>query len=301
VPLYVDPRGLTTRRLLGGDVTFSIDFDFIDHRLVVRNDRGALESFALFDGLSVSDFYHQISDALHRGGIDVAINARPFGLPITTPFIRDHEHSSYQREYVESFWRALAWVDSVFGDFSSWFGGKSSPVHLFWHSFDLAVTRFSGRRAFPPADADPVTREAYSAELISFGFWPGDPTTEDAAFYSYTHPEPDGLRDHPLHPESAYWRERTNDSLAILPYDAVRRSSHPRPCSWVSSKAPIALEQVPRDGMRPSLPPLSVRAHAGSKSYISEDDSHARGCLEASDRASLGLEPNPPTGPIPAA
>jgi hypothetical protein len=228
VPLYVDVRGLTTRRMHQRGIAFSIDFDFIDHQLVLRTDRGQVGSFALEDGLSVAAFDNRFHDLLASGGVDVAIRERPFGVPMTTPFLEDDEHATYQAEYVERFWRILGWVDHVLTEYAGWFCGKSSPVHLFWHSLDLALTRFSGRRAPSLAGADPVTQEAYSHEVISFGFWAGDDNVGEAAFYSYTAPEPDGLRDQPLLPADAHWVEQGTGSLALLPYDTVRASSDPR-------------------------------------------------------------------------
>jgi Family of unknown function (DUF5996) len=228
VPLYVDVRGLTTRRMHQNDIAFTVDFDFIDHRLVVRTDRGQIESFELVDGLSVAEFDRRFHELLSGAGVDVAIRERPFGVPMTTPFPDDTEHASYQAEYVERFWHALGWADEVFTEFSGWFCGKSSPVHLFWHSFDLAVTRFSGRRAPFVPGRDPVTDEAYSHEVISFGFWAGDDNVGEAAFYSYTAPEPDGLREQVLHPADAHWVEQGTGSLALLFYDTVRASSDPK-------------------------------------------------------------------------
>jgi hypothetical protein len=228
VPLYVDAWGLTTRMLRRNGVVFSVEFDFVDHLLVVRTAEGHTDSFPLHDGLSVAEFDAHFHDLLHRRGIDVDILELPFGVPITTPFPKDREHASYQQEYVVAYWNALVWVDGVLGEFSSWFAGKSSPVHLFWHSLDLAVSRFCGRSAPTPDGADSVTREAYSEEVISFGFWPGDDEVPEASFYSYTHPEPDGLREQPLVPAAADWLERGGGSLAVLPYDAVRESRDPR-------------------------------------------------------------------------
>jgi hypothetical protein len=138
---------------------------------------------------------------------------------MTTPFAQDVEHASWDRAAIERFGRALDWSDAVFEEFSGWFTGKTSPVHLFWHSLDLAVSRFSGRPG-APLDADPVTQEAYSQELISFGFWAGDDTFGDAAYYSYTAPEPEGLRDQPL--PVGEWIEYGTGSLAVLPYETVR-------------------------------------------------------------------------------
>ena len=148
---------------------------------------------------------------------------------MTTPFAAGPEHASWDRDAIARFGRILDWSDSVFEEFSGWFNGKTSPVHLFWHSFDLAVTRFSGRPG-APIDADRVTQEAYSHEVISFGFWPGDDTIGDAAYYAYTAPEPDGLRDQPL--SAGAWIEYGSGSLAILPYETVRAARDPeRRCS----------------------------------------------------------------------
>jgi Family of unknown function (DUF5996) len=226
VPLYVDVRGLTTRRLHQGDATFQIDFDFVDHSLIVRTGDGRAQSFELADGVPVADFDARLHKALRELGVDVTIKEKPFGLPITTPFPEDREHASWDRSAIERFGCMLDWTDSVFEEFSGWFNGKTSPVHLFWHSFDLAVTRFSGRPAPPIEGADPVTREAYSQEVISFGFWPGDDNVPDASYYAYTSPEPEGIRDQPL--PVGDWVESGNGSLAILPYDLVRTARDPR-------------------------------------------------------------------------
>jgi Family of unknown function (DUF5996) len=229
VPLYIDVRGLTTRRLHAANgVVFQIDFDFVDHRLVVRTNGGAVESFPLADGLSVAAFDEGLHARLRRLGIDVPIREDPFGVPMTTPFPDDVEHASYDRDAIERFWRILDWTDWVFEEFAGWYCGKTSPVHLFWHSFDLALTRFGGKRAPALPDADAVTREAYTHEVISFGFWAGDQNLDEPAYYSYTAPEPDGLREQPLTPGAARWVEQGEGSLAVLPYEAVRTASDPR-------------------------------------------------------------------------
>jgi hypothetical protein len=225
VPLYVDVRGITTRRLHHRETTFEIDLDFFDHALVVRTADGRTSRFELGDGLSVAEFDARIHETLAELGVDVVIKEEPFGLPITTPFPQDREHASWDREAVRRFGWILDWSDSVFEEFSGWFNGKTSPVHLFWHGLDLAVTRFSGRSA-PRLDADPVTQEAYSQEVISFGFWAGDDAVGDAAYYSYTAPEPDGLRGEPL--AVGEWIEYGPGSLAVLPYESVRSARDPR-------------------------------------------------------------------------
>jgi hypothetical protein len=144
------------------------------------------------------------------------------------PFADDTTHSAYDPEYVQRFWKALIEIDTTFQEFRGRFLGKCSPVHLFWHSFDLAVTRFSGRTAPVSPDADPVTRAAYSHENISAGFWPGDGNMPEPAFYSYTHPEPDGLAEEPLEPKSAWWQEQGGAHMALLRYADVRAAADPR-------------------------------------------------------------------------
>lgn len=226
--LHLDIRGLTTGPMRHGDRGFQIDFDFVDHRLVVRTDRGEAEGFELRDGLSVAAFHARLLETLAALRIDVHIRSEPFGVPTTTPFERDTEHADYDRQAVERYWRALLWIADVFEEFAGWYCGKTSPVHLFWHSFDLAVTRFSGRRAPERPDADGVTREAYTHEVISFGFWAGDAQLRAPAFYSYTAPEPAGLAERPLHPAGSSWTPANGSHLALLPYEDVRTAESPR-------------------------------------------------------------------------
>jgi hypothetical protein len=229
VTLYVDIRGLTTRRMHARDgATFQIDFDFVDHALVVRTNRGAVESFRLVDGLSVAAFDHELHETLRRLEIDVPIQEAPFGVPMTTPFPTDHEHASYDPDAVERFWRILDWTDGVLEEFAGWYCGKTSPVHLFWHSFDLALTRFGGSRAPALPEADPVTREAYTHEVVSFGFWAGDRDVREPSYYAYTAPEPPGLQQQPLRPDDARWTGEPGSSLARLAYDSVRVADDPR-------------------------------------------------------------------------
>jgi hypothetical protein len=228
VPLYLDVHGLTTRLLHGAeDTPFELRFDFAAHRLVVETPRRE-ESFALADGLSVAAFDREVHAALGRLAIDVAIVEQPFGVPMTTPFAEDEEHRSYDAEAVERFWRVLDWSADVLEEFAGWFCGKQSPVHLFWHSFDLALTRFSGRHAPVLPDADAVTQEAYTHEVVSFGFWAGDRNLREPSYYSYTAPEPPGLRERPLSPASARWTDTGTGSLALLTYEDVRTSADPK-------------------------------------------------------------------------
>jgi hypothetical protein len=229
VPLYLDVHGLTTRLLHSNDGTgFEIRFDFVGHRLVVETAT-AEETFPLVDGLSVAAFDEQLHAALGRLGVDVPIVEKPFGVATTTPFPEDRDHASYDAEAVGRFWLALDWSAGVLEEFAGWFCGKQSSVHLFWHSFDLALTRFSGQRAPAMPDADPVTQEAYGAEVVSFGFWAGDPNVREPTYYSYTAPEPAGLRERPLAPTGQVrWVELGTGSLALLPYEAVRTAADPK-------------------------------------------------------------------------
>jgi hypothetical protein len=228
VPLYVDVRGLTTRRLHAADGTsFQIDFDFVDHRLVVRTNRGESESFALLDELSVAAFDERLHATLLVLGLDVAIRETPYGIP-TTPFPQDVDHLAYDADAVERFWRILDWTDGVFETYARWFCGKTSPVHLFWHSLDLAVTRFDGERSPDTLALGPVDREAYSHNVVSFGFWTGDRTVREPMFYAYAATEPAGLPAQPLRPDDAHWVERGGGSLALLSYEAVRTAPDPR-------------------------------------------------------------------------
>jgi hypothetical protein len=221
VTLYVSARGLTTGPMPAGDRTAEIELDFVDHRAHVRASDGGHAGFAL--GSPCARFYDDLFAALDTLGIEVEILATPFDLGDSPPFAEDTVHDAYDADAVARCWHVLRLTAAALGAFRSSFVGKQSPVQLFWHSFDLAHARFSGREAPPMPGADPITAEAYSHEVIAFGWWPGDDRrTPYPAFYSYTAPEPDGLRERPLEPPSAAWHDTGNGSLAILPYDAVR-------------------------------------------------------------------------------
>ena len=228
VPLHLDARGLTTRVLRQGESGFRIDLDLVGHRLELVTDGAGSAGFDLVDGLSVAAFYERLMGLLAGAGIEVRIRSEPFGVPMTTPFPDDTEHASYDPEAVGRFWRALAWTYWVLEGFAGWFSGKASPVQLYWHSFDLAYTRFSGRTAPSDPRADAVSREAYGEEVISFGFWPGDRKTHFPAFYSYTAPEPEGLADRPLEPAAARWTAAGGGHLAVFAYEEVRASENPQ-------------------------------------------------------------------------
>jgi hypothetical protein len=228
VPLYVSSRGLTTQAIPYGYGNFEIEFDFIEHRLMITTSSDTRGQFSLQDGLSVSEFYQTIFAHLAALGIHVKIRAVPYETSSAEPFETDTQHTAYDKEYVERFWRILVGVDAIFEEFRGRFSGKSTPVHLFWHGLDLALTRFSGRRAPIREGAGMVDREAYSHEVISFGFWVGDDNVPAPAFYSYTAPEPTGLTAEPLRPEAAYWGSLRGGAIALLMYDEVRKVVEPR-------------------------------------------------------------------------
>ncbi len=227
VTLYVTTRGLSTGPIPYGpygSATFDISFDLLENKLAVTTSGEGEFSFAL-DELPVAEFYRRLFDGLRSLGIDTAINTKPFALDDEYTLDANTLHCVCEQEDVQRYQRVLLWVDAVFKEFAGRFAGKTSPVQLFWHSFDLAVTRFSGKQVPLPGDTDPVTREAYSHEVISFGFWPGDATLREPAFYSYTAPEPKGLIEHPLRPEAASWLPE--GGTALLTYEEVRNSSSP--------------------------------------------------------------------------
>lgn len=229
VPLYVTPRGLSTRTIPYDGGNFEIEFDFKDHELKMRTSDGRVEDFALYDGLAVADFYASVMANLTKLGIKPEIKAEPYEAPSTTPFADNHENKSYDKVYIERFHRILVAIDDIFEEFRGRFTGKSTLVHLFWHSFDLALTRFSGRPAPPMPGANMVTREAYSHEVISFGFWFGDDKENSVpapAFYSYTAPNPGALADEPLQPETASWTP--DGGMALLMYDDIRTKENAR-------------------------------------------------------------------------
>jgi hypothetical protein len=223
VTLYPSARGLTTRRMPVAAHNLEIEIDLVDHRLWARTTESEAD-FELHDGLSVADFHRHLTDTLNVVGVSVDIRAEPFGVPTTTPFPADREHASYDADAVTRFLRVLQWSADVLEEFAGWYCGKTSPVHLFWHGFDLAVSRFSGTRAAPRPGADAVTAEAYSHEVISFGFWAGDRINPYPAYYSYTAPEPAELREQTLRPRTAEWLPYGDGSLATLRYDDVRTS-----------------------------------------------------------------------------
>jgi len=228
VPLYVTARSLTTSPIPVGNEILDIEFDFLRHQLIARISRGEERTLAL-EPQSVADFYRRLMDLLNSIGVVVAINEMPNEVSNPIRFSLDQVHRSYDADAAHAFWRVLVRADRIFTLFRSGFLGKASPVHFFWGSFDLAVTRFSGRgaprhRGGIPRLPDAVTREAYSHEVSSAGFWPGSDAFPRAAFFSYAYPEPAGFRDRPV-PPGAYFDMDLGEF--ILPYDAVRAASEP--------------------------------------------------------------------------
>jgi hypothetical protein len=229
VPLYVTCRGLTTSPMPYGSTSFQIDFDFIDHTLKIQTSKGEVETVVL-GPRSVADFYTEVLGRLRGLGLETRIWTMPVEIPEAIPFEQDKTHASYDPEYVTRFWRVLVQVERVLTRFRGQFLGKVSPVHFFWGSFDLAVTRFSGRRAPALSSASPnlgawVMQEAYSHEVSSCGFWPGNGGFGKAAFYSYAYPEPKGFASAPVFPDATYYDQGLGQH--ILPYDAVRQARSP--------------------------------------------------------------------------
>jgi hypothetical protein len=225
VPLYVNSVGLTTSPIPYPEGVFEIQFDFCQHQLLIQTSHETQRTLALAPR-SVADFYREFMAALASLGIEVKIWKVPCEVADPIPFDQDTQHASYDPEYVHRFWQILVSCDAVFKQFRAAFIGKASPVHFFWGSFDLAATRFSGRRAPEREGADPITREAYSHEVISAGFWPGGGDIKGAAFYAYAAPEPAGFAQHPVRPPEAFYHPQLKEFL--LMYDDIRRSDSPQ-------------------------------------------------------------------------
>ena len=225
VPLYVSAVGLTTSAIPYNDETFEIEFDFIHHRLAIRTSRDTEKQIPLAPR-SVADFYREFMTALKSLDIDVKIWPMPVEIANPIRFDQDTQHASYDPEYANRFWRILVILEKIFLEFRSGFVGKCSPVHFFWGSFDLAVTRFSGRRAPERPDADPITREAYSHEVISAGWWPGGGDVQNPAFYAYAAPEPTGFAQAKVQPGKAFYHHQMHEFL--LMYDDARNSVSPK-------------------------------------------------------------------------
>ena len=228
VTLYITPRGLTTSAMPYNDRLIRIDFDFIDHMVLIQTTDGSTKSISLRPR-SVAEFYQEMMAAIGSLGMPVKIWTTPVEVPDRTPFENDHKHATYDPEYAQRVWRIMAQASRVFTEFRSRFIGKVSPIHFFWGSFDLAVTRFSGRTA-PSHPGVPncgrfVAVEAYSHEVSSCGFWPGGGPVNEPAFYAYAYPEPQGFKDYPVKPQEAFYHTGMGEFL--LPYDVVRNAKSP--------------------------------------------------------------------------
>jgi hypothetical protein len=229
VPLYVSSRGLTTSAIAYGARSFQLDFDFLAHNLIIQSSDGATAKIALAPR-TVADFYAEVMSRLRELGLETRIWTMPVEIADAIPFDQDRDHASYDPDYAQRFWRILVQADRVCTLFRSRFLGKVSPVHFFWGSFDLAVSRFSGRAAPTLTSNSPnlgawVMQEAYSHEVSSCGFWPGNGGFGQAAFYSYAYPEPPAFSEAPVRPDAAHYDPDLGQF--ILPYDAVRRASSP--------------------------------------------------------------------------
>jgi hypothetical protein len=225
VPFYITARGMTTSAMPYERRAIEVQFDFIEHKIVIETSDGRVVSMAM-EPQSVADFYKKFVATLSELGVSVHIWTMPCEVPNPTPFEQDYVHSAYDPEAAHKFWRILVWVDEIFKEFRAGFQGKASPVHFFWGSFDLAVTRFSGRRAPERPDADTITREAYSHEVSSAGFWPGGGDIKGPAFYSYAAPEPSGFAEQRVAPQAAFYHPQMKEFL--LMYDDVRTAASPK-------------------------------------------------------------------------
>jgi Family of unknown function (DUF5996) len=254
VALQLTARGLSTRRLLHGNRAFTMEFDFIAHRLVIRASDGSERTVRL-EPRTVANFYHEVMAVLREMGLEVTIWTMPVEIPSPIRFEDDTVHGSYDPVFANRFWRILAQIDGVFTRGRCAFIGKCSPTHFFWGSFDLAVTRFSGRPA-PPRDGPAFMRDAYSHEVISHGFWPGSGPVLEPAFYGYAVPEPAGLKEMKVLPTAAFYHRELNEF--ILPYEAVRTAGSPEAAiyAFVESTYEQAADLAGWD--RPALERLSV-------------------------------------------
>ena len=228
VTLYVTCHGLSTRTIPFDDKLFELHLDLVNHQLTITCSDGPSHSFSI-QGISVADFYKQLFAILNELGIHAEIKAEPYDVPFSTiPFAEDISHASYDAEYVTRYWTILKFVNQVFEEFRGRYIGKSTPVHLFWHHADLALTRFSGKKAPPLQGGTNADKEAYSHEVISCGFWVGDNNLREPAFYTYTYPEPEDLSSAPLQPAEAEWRNDYGYTMAFMPYEVIRQADDPR-------------------------------------------------------------------------
>jgi len=221
VTLYLTARGMTTSPIWGGSAAFSIDVDFIDHQVVIADTEGRVERLAL-TARPVADFYADFMDRLQRLGVLVELSTTPSEVPDPIPFPRDTVHASYEPAWAQRFWRLLSRIDLILKEHRAAFRGRSTPVHFFWGTFDLAYTRFSGRPAEPPPGADLIARVSADAEQVCAGFWPGNTQLPEPAFFAYAYPSPSGVENASVLPAGAGWNAQIGEF--ILTYDEARRS-----------------------------------------------------------------------------
>jgi hypothetical protein len=228
---YIVPKGFSTSSMPyhEGMETVEILLNIHIHQLEIFTSRNEHKSIKIYDGLSIAGFYNQLTKSLQELGIPYEIVDKPFDLGISARFSKIEEFHHYDPEYIHRFWRILLWIDGIFKEFSGRFYGKTCPVHLYWHHMDLAVTRFSGKKA-PPSDpsARISDKDAYSHEVISFGFWAGDEQVREPAFYAYVYPSPEGLSEKVLKPEGAYWVDNNGSPMAFYSYHQLIREQDPR-------------------------------------------------------------------------
>ena len=226
--LYVTTRGISTEAMPYQERTLELHLDLIKHALEITTSDGNTREIALTDGLSVSEFYNLVFGTLKDLNIDIKILAKPYDLKSKIPFAEDKTHKKYEAEKVTLFWQALTQIDQIFKEFSGRFYGKTSPVHFYWHHFDLTFYRFSGKKVPLNPESSIVEKDAYSHEIIGFGFWPGDDVVREATFYSYTYPLPAGIDKEPLKPETAEWMEYNGSPMAFFTYENLLKEPDPK-------------------------------------------------------------------------
>lgn len=226
--LFVTPTGITTEAMPYQNRTLELQFDLQNHRFLITVSDGQSREFVLRNGLSVAEFYHLVFDNLKSLGIDLKILAKPYDNKSKIPFAKDHEHRHYDQEKVHKFWLVLSQVDQLLKEFSGRFYGKTCPVQIYWHHMDLTVTRFSGKKVPINPEASIVEKDAYSHEVISFGFWAGDDVVREPAFYSYTYPLPAKIDQEKLEPTVAKWVESNGSPMAYLSYEELRKEPDPK-------------------------------------------------------------------------
>jgi hypothetical protein len=226
--LYVNSRGITTGAMPCNNRTLELQFNFIQHTMEVNSSEGKSRQIALQNGLTVAQFYNQVLRALQEMYCGVKILAKPYDVKSKIPFAKDHEHHRYDAEKVQKYWYALTHIDQIFKEFSGRFYGKTSPVHLYWHHFDLTFYRFSGKKVPIDPELSIVEKDAYSHEIIAFGFWPGDEIVREPTFFSYTYPLPAEIENEILEPEEAKWVEYNGSPMAFLSYEDFRNAPDPK-------------------------------------------------------------------------